>query len=61
MKPEKAKAVEDKLLAMAQRGMLKESVTEGRLIGMLNQAGGGEQSKGPKVDRKRPSVFDDDD
>ena len=64
VKPEKARSVESKLLSMAQRGALTERVSEQRLISLLNSASSGsgsESSRGPTVERKRPSVFDDDD
>lgn len=63
VKPEKAQAVENKLLAMAQRGALTERVSEQRLISLLNSAApssSADGSRGPKVERTRPSVFEDD-
>ena len=58
VKPDKARAVEDRVLQMAGKGQLQSQVTEPMLKQML-EAIGGEQAQAPiKYDRRR---FDDSD
>lgn len=62
MKPDKARQVEEAILARAQRGQLAEKVPESVVIQML-QAGagaGGNQQTGPAVVFKRRNLDDDD-
>lgn len=65
VKPEKAKQVEDAILARAQRGQIGEKVPEDTIIQML-QAGagggssGGGQQAGGNVTFKRRNLDDDD-
>lgn len=62
VKPEKAKGVEDMVLAAARRGALGGKVTEAQLIDLLEQvsgaAGGAPKTK---VTIQRRRAFDDDD
>ena len=46
VKPEKARAVEDNVLRMAQRGQIAEPVSEDRLVAMLEGSGGGSEGRG---------------
>lgn len=61
VKPEKARNVENMILAAAQRGALQEKVTEERLVSMLEQISEKENSSKTKVtiQRRRP-LFEDD-
>ena len=66
VKPEKARAVEDNVLRMAQRGQIAEPVSEDRLVAMLEGAsgsssgGGGGGGRGPKITFQRRNMLDDD-
>lgn len=61
VKPDKARGVENMILAAAQRGAIGERVSEERLRGMLEQLSerDGRQSK-ITIQRRRP-MFDEDD
>jgi hypothetical protein len=62
VKPDKARQVEDAILARAQRGLLNEKVSESLVIQML-QASGGAGSDGnaaPAVVFRRRNLEDDD-
>lgn len=61
VKPEKARGVENMLIAAAQRGQITEKVSEERLVGMLTQVQEREASSKPKItiQRRRP-LFEDD-
>jgi programmed cell death protein 5 len=65
VKPDKARAIENMILAAAQRGQLHEKVSEQRLVSMLEQIsekqGGAEAGRGPKITIQRRRAFDDDD
>ena len=67
VKPEKARAVEDNVLRMAQRGQIAEPVSEDRLVAMLegssgsSSGGGGGGGRGPKITFQRRNMLDDDD
>ena len=66
VKPEKARAVEDSVLKMAQRGQIAEPVSEDRLVAMLEGSGGGSEGRGgggrgPKITFQRRNMLDDDD
>lgn len=61
VKPDKAKQVEDAILARAQRGQIGEKVSEEMVIQMLQAGGGGgERAAGPAVHFKRRNLDDDD-
>lgn len=68
VKPDIARAVEDHLLGLFRSGKLREQVTEGLLIKLLEQvgsaggggAGGGSGGSGPKVVVQRKKRVDDD-
>jgi programmed cell death protein 5 len=62
VKPEKAKGVEDMVLAAARRGALGGKVTEAQLIDLLEQvsgAAGGVPKTKVTIQRRR--AFDDED
>ena len=67
VKPEKARAVEDNVLRMAQHGQIAEPVSEDRLVAMLegssgsSSGGGGGGGRGPKITFQRRNMLDDDD
>ena len=66
VKPEKARAVEDSVLKMEQRGQIAEPVSEDRLVAMLEGSGGGSEGRGgggrgPKITFQRRNMLDDDD
>ncbi len=67
VKPEKARAVEDNVLRMAQRGQIAEPVSEDRLVAMLEGSSGGSSGsgggggRGPKITFQRRNMLDDDD
>jgi len=62
VKPEKARGVENMILAAAQRGQLGEKVSDERLMSMLEQISEREGAAKPKItiQRRRP-LFEDDD
>jgi len=62
VKPDKARGVENMILAAAQRGQLGEKVSDERLLSMLEQISEREGTAKPKItiQRRRP-IFDDDD
>eukprot|EP00197_Chlamydomonas_leiostraca_P008034 CAMPEP_0202866346 /NCGR_PEP_ID=MMETSP1391-20130828/7333_1 /ASSEMBLY_ACC=CAM_ASM_000867 /TAXON_ID=1034604 /ORGANISM="Chlamydomonas leiostraca, Strain SAG 11-49" /LENGTH=128 /DNA_ID=CAMNT_0049546281 /DNA_START=66 /DNA_END=452 /DNA_ORIENTATION=- len=62
VKPDKARAVENMILAAAQRGQLGEKVSEERLVSMLETINEKQGTTKPKItiQRRRPA-FDDDD
>lgn len=49
VKPEKARAIEDMVIQMAQRGQLAAKINEDRLIELLNQVGENEDKQRTKV------------
>lgn len=61
VKPDKARNVENMILAAAQRGALQSKVTEDQLVGMLEQISERE-AKATKItiQRRRPTFEDDD-
>ncbi|TMW59139.1 hypothetical protein Poli38472_007284 [Pythium oligandrum] len=61
VKPEKARAIEDMVLQMAQRGQLTAKIDEDRLIDLLNRAGETEEKQRTKVTMKRRTYFSDED
>jgi programmed cell death protein 5 len=70
VKKDKARAVEDSLIAGATNGRLKSKVTEEQLIAMLEQISGGAgeeeaanglKKKGVVIQRRRYGMEDDDD
>ncbi|PWN92464.1 hypothetical protein FA10DRAFT_266222 [Acaromyces ingoldii] len=66
VKPEKARAIQDLLIRMAQSGQVRQRVTEQQLIGLLDQVegnsadGSGTASK-ITYTRKKTAMDDDDD
>ena len=62
VKPDKAQAVEDAILARAQRGQLADKVGEELVIQMLQAGAGGaaERPTGPGVSFRRRNLDDDD-
>lgn len=60
VKPEKAKQVEDSILQRAQRGMVREKVSEDVVIQMLQAGSESVQSKAPSVTFRRRALDDDD-
>lgn len=60
VKPEKAKQVEDSILQRAQRGMVREKVSEDVVIQMLQAGSENVQSKAPSVKFRRRDLDDDD-
>ncbi|GIL72156.1 hypothetical protein Vretimale_461 [Volvox reticuliferus] len=62
VKPEKARGVENMILAAAQRGALSAKVSEERLVQLLEQVNEREGASKPKItiQRRRPNLFDDD-
>lgn len=60
VKPDKARGVEDMIIAAARRGALGEKVTEERLIDLLEQVNERTAAK-TKVTIQRRRAFDDDD
>ncbi|GLC34650.1 hypothetical protein PLESTB_001238500 [Pleodorina starrii] len=62
VKPEKARGVENMILAAAQRGALTAKVSEERLVQLLEQVNEREGASKPKItiQRRRPNLFDDD-
>lgn len=62
VKPDKARAVENSVLAAAQRGQIQEKVSEERLVAMLE--GMAEREAGARkvtITRRRPAFSDEDD
>lgn len=60
VKPDKARGVENLVLSMAQRGQIREKISEERLIGLLEQINE-KTGAGTKVTiTRRRSVWDDD-
>jgi programmed cell death protein 5 len=49
VKPEKASALSDQLLSMAQRGAITEKISEQRLKQMLESTSEGNSSRTPKI------------
>lgn len=49
VKPEKARAIEDMVIQMAQRGQLAAKIDEDKLIDLLNQVGVTEEKQRTKV------------
>ena len=60
VKPDKARAIEDMIIAAARRGALGEKVSEERLIDLLEQVNERTAAK-TKVTIQRRRAFDDDD
>ena len=61
VKPDKARAVENSVLAAAQRGQIQEKVTEERLVAMLESMAEREAgSRKVTITRRRPAFSDDD-
>lgn len=60
VKPEKARAIEDMIIAAARRGALGEKVTEERLIDLLEQVNERSGAGKTKVTIQRRRAFDDD-
>uniref|UniRef100_K3WXD1 Programmed cell death protein 5 n=1 Tax=Globisporangium ultimum (strain ATCC 200006 / CBS 805.95 / DAOM BR144) TaxID=431595 RepID=K3WXD1_GLOUD len=61
VKPEKARAIEDMVIQMAQRGQLAAKIDEDKLIDLLNRAGETEEKQRTKVTMKRRTYFSDED
>ncbi|GEM06931.1 programmed cell death protein 5 [Rhodotorula toruloides] len=69
VKPERAKAIEQLLMRMAQSGQIRGRVSEDQLIDVLDQveamekgqSGASGQKSGSKITFTRKSAFDDDD
>ncbi|TDH69661.1 hypothetical protein CCR75_005815 [Bremia lactucae] len=61
VKPEKARAIEDMVIQMAQRGQLAAKIDEEKLIDLLNQVGVNEEKQRTKVTIKRRTYFSDED
>jgi programmed cell death protein 5 len=53
VKPEKARAIEDMVIQMAQRGQLAAKIDEDKLIDLLNQVGINEEKQRTKVTVRR--------
>lgn len=49
VKPDKARAIEDMVIQMAQRGQLAAKIDEDKLIDLLNQVGVTEEKQRTKV------------
>jgi DNA-binding TFAR19-related protein (PDSD5 family) len=60
VKPEKAKQVEDSILQRAQRGMVREKVSEQVVIQMLQAGSENDQGKASSVTFRRRDLDDDD-
>eukprot|EP00879_Flechtneria_rotunda_P004772 GHRR01005042.1.p1 GENE.GHRR01005042.1~~GHRR01005042.1.p1 ORF type:complete len:133 (+),score=45.63 GHRR01005042.1:211-609(+) len=61
VKPDKARNVENMILAAAQRGALQSKVTEDQLKGMLEQISEKEAAASKITFQRRRPVFEDDD
>eukprot|EP01138_Halocafeteria_seosinensis_P009577 gb/GECG01009787.1/.p1 GENE.gb/GECG01009787.1/~~gb/GECG01009787.1/.p1 ORF type:complete len:145 (+),score=42.42 gb/GECG01009787.1/:1-435(+) len=61
VKPEKARQVEDQILAMAQKGQMSSKITDNQVTQMLEGISGKEEEKKTKVTFKRSTLFDSDD
>ncbi|GAB9466209.1 hypothetical protein Gpo141_00003587 [Globisporangium polare] len=59
VKPEKARAIEDMVIQMAQRGQLAAKIDEEKLIDLLARAGETEEKQRTKVTMKRRTYFSD--
>ncbi|CAH0478872.1 unnamed protein product [Peronospora belbahrii] len=59
VKPKKARAIEDMVIEMAQRGQLTAKIDEDKLIDLLNQVGVTEEKQRTKVTIKRRTYFSD--
>ncbi|CAI5746470.1 unnamed protein product [Peronospora destructor] len=59
VKPEKARAIEEMVIQMAQRGQLAAKIDEEKLIDLLNQVGATEEKQRVKVTIKRRMYFSD--
>ncbi|KAI9982479.1 hypothetical protein PInf_008423 [Phytophthora infestans] len=59
--PKKARAIEDMVIQMAQRGQLAAKIDEDKLIDLLNQVGVNEEKQRTKVTMKRRTYFSDED
>ncbi|DBA01355.1 TPA: hypothetical protein N0F65_001594 [Lagenidium giganteum] len=59
VKPEKARAIEDMVLQMAQRGQLSAKIDEDRLIELLNRVGETSEKARTKITMKRRTYFSD--
>jgi hypothetical protein len=46
VKPQKARAIQDLILRMAQSGQVRQRITEEQLIGLLQQVEGGQEAQG---------------
>lgn len=57
VKPEKARAIEDMVIQMAQRGQLAAKIDEEKLIDLLSRAGENEEKQRTKI-TVRPCIFD---
>lgn len=53
VKPDKARAIEDMVIQMAQRGQLAAKIDEDKLIDLLNQVGVTEEKQRTKVTVRR--------
>jgi DNA-binding TFAR19-related protein (PDSD5 family) len=60
VKPDKAKRIEDSILARAQRGLVREKVNEDMVIQMLQAGSENVQSKTSSVTFRRRNLDDDD-
>ncbi|TYZ61455.1 hypothetical protein PybrP1_005309 [[Pythium] brassicae (nom. inval.)] len=58
---QKARAIEDMVIQMAQRGQLAAKIGEEQLIDLLSRAGETEEKQRTKVTMKRRTYFSDDD
>ena len=61
VKAEKARAIEDMILQMAQRGQLKSQINEAQLIDLLENVGKQEEAKSKVSIRRKKTGFDDED
>ncbi|KDO24550.1 hypothetical protein SPRG_10365 [Saprolegnia parasitica CBS 223.65] len=59
VKPEKAHALEDLIIQMAQRGQLPGQIDEAKFIELLNRTGAAEEQQRTKVTMKRRTYFSD--
>lgn len=60
VKAEKARAIEDMVIQMAQRGQLKAQIGEQQLIDLLESLGAKEEAKAKVTIRRKKHDFDDD-
>lgn len=61
VKPDKARSVENMILAAAQRGAITEKVSEERLRGMLEQISERDSKQSKITIQRRRPMFDEDD